>query len=78
MDSSWNLSGQAATYQQYEQGWANARPGTASTEKAYSYKNVDPYSTSNPNRVDATLRTGLESADNPWKTTENYYGTSSP
>lgn len=55
MDSSWNLSGQAATYQQQQEGWTNQRPGTAFTEKAYSFKNLDPYSTSNPNRVDATL-----------------------
>jgi len=77
MDSSWNLSGQAATYQQYDQGWTNQRPGTA-TEKVYQYKNLDPYSSSNPHWVDTTLWTGLESADNPWKTTENFYGSSSP
>jgi len=74
MDSSWNLSGHAATYTSHDQAWTNARPGTASLEKAYQYKNVDPYATSST-RVDATLRTGLESADNPWKTTETYYGT---
>lgn len=77
MDGSWNLSGHANPYARVDKGWfEQVRPGTA-TSSVYQYKNVDPYATNNI-RVDATMRTGLESHDNPWSTTETYYGEQSP
>ena len=75
MDGSWNLSGHAATYQQYDKGWgSDSKP---SQPQVYQYSNADPYANSNY-RVDATLRSGLESGDNPWTTTDTYYDRSSP
>lgn len=77
IDGSWNISGHANPYARVDKSWhETVRPGTASSQ-VYQYKNLDPYD--NPNaRVDATMRTGLESHDNPWHTTEAYYGQVSP
>ena len=43
----------------------------------YSYANTDPYADSNL-RGEATIRSGLESSQNPWATTESYYQHGSP
>jgi len=74
MDGSWNLSGYSSTYKQYDDGWKGSQtPGPSS----YKYQNLDPYAQGST-RVDATLRGNLESADNPWHTTDSYYSRSSP
>ena len=48
-------------------------PGPSS----YKYHNTDPYGKAS-SAVDPTLRSGLESADNPWHTTDSYYNHGSP
>jgi hypothetical protein len=77
MDGAWNISHLTNPYARVDTTWfEQVRPGTANST-VYQYKNIDPYATNNTH-VDATMRTGLESADNPWSTTDNYYGQTSP
>ena len=73
MDGSWNLSGHAAQYQKQDNGWATEATGPQS----YQYANTDPYA-DNGVAAQKTLRHGLESSNNPWDTTDNYYNRGSP
>lgn len=77
MDGSWNLSGHANPYMRVDKGWFEQVGPNTTLSTVYQYKNTDPYATSGP-RVETTMRTGLESHDNPWSTTETYYVHESP
>jgi hypothetical protein len=59
MNNSWNLKGDASTYQKYDKGWAN--------EEATQPKK-DPIKPAQP-----VLRSGQASRDNPLVQTHDYY-----
>ena len=70
MNNSWNLTGDSATYQKYQKGWAgedNAKPAAG-----YARKNDKPSG-------QPTLKSGVQSNDSPFGHMSNYYdGHSSP
>jgi hypothetical protein len=64
MNSSWNISGDAAQYKKFDKGWANEdeKPSTG-----YQRKNVIP-ATNQP-----TLKSGVMSSDSPFGHMSKYY-----
>jgi hypothetical protein len=78
MNSAWNLSGDAAQYQQYNKGWAGddvaqKKPNInfGPSGGAYQRKNNDPSG-------QATLRSGMVSSDFPFGDTKHYEKQGSP
>ena len=64
MNSSWNLGGDASTYQKYQKGWANESPG----------KNpAGGYQRKNQITGQATIKSGVMSSDNPFGHMTQYY-----
>jgi hypothetical protein len=61
MNNSWNLKGDAQTYQKYEKGWGNEEATNKSPKKEFRQPPVP------------VQRTGTASRDNPLVTTHDYY-----
>lgn len=53
MNNSWNLKGDAATYQKYDKGWANENPSKPAPKKEYLHPQQP------------VQRSGMPSQDNP-------------
>lgn len=68
LDTSWNISGASQAKDEYDRSWVGTDQYGNKLESAYQYKNLDPADVKG-----ATLRSGLESNDNPWQTTTPYY-----
>jgi Ca2+-binding EF-hand superfamily protein len=67
LDSTWDISG-AASHTTHEQTYTDKSKYGDTLNDAYHYTNLDPRDLKSP-----TLRSGLESSDNPWKTITPYY-----
>lgn len=67
LDATWDVSG-SASKPTHGQAWTDKTKYGDQLNEAYSYKNLDPAQVKSP-----TLRSGLESADNPWATITPYY-----
>lgn len=67
LDATWDISG-AASQPTHGQTWTDKSKYGDTLNNAYSYVNLDPKDLKSP-----TLRSGLESSDNPWQTITPYY-----
>ena len=68
LENSWDLSGTAAQKDESDRAWTSYTKYGTELDNAYNYKNLDPADLKAP-----TLRSGLESSDNPWQTMHPYY-----
>jgi Ca2+-binding EF-hand superfamily protein len=67
LDATWDISNTASA-PTHEGTWTDKSKYGDELSPAYSYKNTDPKDLKSP-----TLRSGLESSDNPWHTLTPYY-----
>jgi Ca2+-binding EF-hand superfamily protein len=67
LDTSWGITGVQAT-DEYDRSWVDVDRFGDKLQNSYSYKNLDPKDVKG-----ATIRSGLESSDNPWQTVTPYY-----
>ena len=68
IDASWNVSQSVAKKDEFDKAWVDTDKYGDKLNNAYSYKNIDPKDLKGP-----TMRSGLESGDNPWQTLTSYY-----
>lgn len=77
MNMAWNLSGDASSYKKYEKSWANEDAGAAKKwdkKPAGSRQMTSGYQTNNKQVANtATMRSGLQSNDNPFSNMHGYY-----
>lgn len=69
MNSSWNLDGAAASYASYGKGWSGKSEAAPKANK----KNGQGYSPTKSRHVDSKLRSGMESTENPFTASKQYY-----
>ncbi len=67
LDATWDISNTAAQ-PTHEHTWTDKSKYGDQLDTGYDYKNMDPLQMKTP-----TLRSGLESTENPWQTTTPYY-----
>lgn len=67
LDATWDISG-SASKPQHSGSWTDKSKYGDQLNDSYSYKNLDPKDLKGP-----TIRSGLESSDNPWQTVSPYY-----
>ena len=67
LDAVWDISGNASA-PKHNNVWTDKSKQGEKLDNSYHYKNADPRDLKTP-----TLRSGLESSDNPWHTITPYY-----
>ena len=67
LESTWDLSG-SVKKDEFDRAWTDKTQWGDQLSNTYSYKNLDPKDVKGP-----TIRSGLESGDNPWNTLTHYY-----
>lgn len=67
LESTWDLSG-SAKRDEFDRSWTDKTKWGEQLSNVYAYQNLDPKDLKGP-----TIRSGLESHDNPWNTLTHYY-----